>query len=572
MTIIEQTAEFEQLLEHLRESRGFDFTGYKRASLMRRTTKRMHEVGVESYADYLLYLHANPAEFEALFDTILINVTSFFRDPETWDVLAADIVPQAIERSRGHVRIWSAGCATGQEAFSAAMLFANALGTTNIASQVKIYATDVDQPALAQARLAEYDAKALEPVREQWRDAYFEQQGSRFGVRKDIRRAVIFGRHNLCTDAPISRIDLLLCRNTLMYLNPPLQSRILDSLHFALKPEGTLCLGKSEVMMTRSDRFEPVNLKRRIFRPRPGLRRYDRRLPMSYEPTSEEMSAIPLESRAFETATVPQLVLDKERRVVVANRRAREQFGVSDDDIGRTIQDIELSYRPADLRSMIDQADTARQPVALRGVEWRRGDETSFWDVSVAPLINRQDATVGMLVAFVDVSRHHGLEDQLSRSQLEVQAAYEELQSTVEELETTNEELQSTNEELETTNEELQSTNEELETMNEELQSLNDELHASNEELRLRTLEVGEVNAFMESVLAGLGAAVLVVDADQRVLVWNRQAEELWGVRREEAVGQHLLTLDIGLPLERLRPLVRAALDGTAGDGVRPDG
>ncbi|MEA2425985.1 MAG: two-component system, chemotaxis family, CheB/CheR fusion protein, partial [Thermoleophilaceae bacterium] len=274
MSILEQSAEFEQLLEFLRESRGFDFTGYKRASLMRRTTKRMQEVGVETYADYLPYLHANPGEFEALFNTILINVTSFFRDRETWELLAADIVPRVIERSDGHARVWSAGCATGEEAFSAAMLFADALGTTNIAPRVKIYATDVDESALARARGAEYDQKALDPVPEHRRGAYFEQRGRRFAIRKDIRRAVIFGRHNLGVDPPISRIDLVFCRNTLMYFNPPLQSRILDSLHFALNPEGTLCLGKSEVMMSRSDRFEPVNLERRIFRPRASVRRY----------------------------------------------------------------------------------------------------------------------------------------------------------------------------------------------------------------------------------------------------------------------------------------------------------
>jgi two-component system CheB/CheR fusion protein len=444
------------------------------------------------------------------------------------------------------------------------MLFADALGTTNIAPRVKIYATDVDESALAHARGAEYDHKALDPVPEHRRDAYFEQRGRRFGIRKDIRRAVIFGRQNLGVDPPISRIDLVFCRNTLMYFNPPLQSRILDSLHFALNPEGTLCLGKSEVMMSRSDRFEPVNLERRIFRPRASVRRYDRQLRMPHERPSEEMSAIRLESRAFETANVPQLVLDKDRRVVVANSRAREEFEIRDDDIGKAIQELELSYRPVDLRSMIDQADSDRKPAVLRGVEWQRGDEASFWDVTVAPLTSRQNATVGMLIAFVDVSRHQGLEDELNRLQLEVQAAYEELQSTIEELETTNEELQSTNEELETTNEELQSTNEELETMNEELQSTNEELETINEELRVRSTELNEINFFFESVLRSLQVGVAVTDRELRVQVWNSEAENLWGLRGDEARGEHLLNLDIGLPVDRLRAPVRAILAGTS--------
>jgi two-component system CheB/CheR fusion protein len=244
-------------------------------------------------------------------------------------------------------------------------------------------------------------------------------------------------------------------------------------------------------------------------------------------------------------------------------------------DIGRPFQDLELSYRPLELRSHIDQVLAERRPRVLRDVEWVRGSgDPVYLEVQVIPLLDgSSDGGYGVSLFFTDVTAYRRLQVELEFANRQLETAYEELHSTNEELETTNEELQSTVEELETTNEELQSTNEELETMNEELQSMNDELHASNEELRLRTLEVGEINTFMESVLAGLRGAVVVVDREQRVLVWNRQAEDLWGVRREEALGRHLLALDIGLPLEQLSPVLHQVLAGGNGaDGRELDG
>ena len=197
----------------------------------------------------------------------------------------------------------------------------------------------------------------------------------------------------------------------------------------------------------------------------------------------------------------------------------------------------------------------------MKSVRWRAGDAERIFDIRLVPLLS-DGASVGTSIAYIDVSDAHHLQDQLTSSKRELEQAYEELQSTVEELETTNEELQSTNEELETTNEELQSTNEELETMNEELQSSNEELETMNEELRHRTQEVNDVNAFLETILTTIGLAVAVLDNDSRVQIWNGNARELWGVTPEEAEDQHLLSLDIGLPLERLRKQLRATLSG----------
>lgn len=224
---------------------------------------------------------------------------------------------------------------------------------------------------------------------------------------------------------------------------------------------------------------------------------------------------------------------------------------------------MELSYRPLELRSCIDQVYAERRTIIHKDVEWSTAtNDTAYFDIQVAPIVVLNGKILGCSITFADVSRSRRLQKELEHSNQELEMAYEELQSTNEELETTNEELQSSNEELETTNEELQSTNEELETMNEELQSANEELQTINEELRLRSDELNQVNAFLESILTSLQGGVVVVNRDMQIQVWNDQAEDLWGMRRDEVEGQHFLNLDIGLPVEQLRQPIRSCLAG----------
>src|SRR5262245_35905080 len=212
-------SDFTKLLDYLKTSRGFDFSAYKVSSLMRRIQKRMHEVGVESYAEYTDFLEVHPHEFEPLFDTVLINVTSFFRDTPAWTYLKDKILPQIAEERNPDrpIRVWSAGCATGEEAFSLAMLLAEIVGEDEFRQRVKIYATDADEGALATARQASYDSHHVNGVPQDVLDKYFERNGGRLVFRSDLRRSLIFGRHDLIQDAAISRLDLLVCRNTLMY-------------------------------------------------------------------------------------------------------------------------------------------------------------------------------------------------------------------------------------------------------------------------------------------------------------------------------------------------------------------
>jgi two-component system CheB/CheR fusion protein len=560
---------FEALLDHLKRSRGFDFSGYKRHSLMRRFQRRVAVVQAGGFAEYQDYLEVHPEEYAQLFNTILINVTAFFRDEPAWEYLAHEILPRILagKMPDDPVRVWSAGCASGQEPYTLAILLAEALGPEAFRRRVKIFATDVDEDALAHARQAAYAEKELYAIPPALRDKYFEPAGGRLLVRPEFRREVIFGRHDLVQDAPISRLDLLVCRNVLMYFNAETQSKILARLHFALGEGGHLFLGRAEMLITHTSRFRSVDLKHRIFvgASKPGMR--DRLFTLA-QAGDVEVAGLPsqqvrLREAAFDAGAVAQVVVALNGELVLANGRARALGNVTPRDLGRPLQDLELSYRPVEIRSLIERAYVERRTVALAGVERRLPDgSVQFLDVRVTPLAENGDPVLGASITFEDVTHRQQLQADLQRSTQELETTNEELQSTNEELETTNEELQSTNEELETTNEELQSTNEELETMNEELHSTNEELETMNTELLQRTQESDTATAFLQSILTGLRVGVAVVNPQLAVLAWNRRAEDLWGLRADETRGKPLPDLDIGLPVGRL-PLA-GVLDGSA--------
>jgi two-component system CheB/CheR fusion protein len=565
---------FEALLAYLKESRGFDFTGYKRSSLVRRVSRRMTQLGLEGdFPEYTDYLQVHPDEFTYLFNTILINVTAFFRDPDAWAYLRTEVLePMIAAKPAGApIRVWSAGCASGEEAYTLAMVLAEFLGIEAFRERVKIYATDVDAEQLAEARQAVYGEREMQSVPTELVERYFEPLGNKWVFRKDLRRSVIFGRNDLVQDAPISRIDLLTCRNTLMYFNAETQARILTRFHFALLEGGVLFLGKAEMLLSHGALFTPIDLKRRIFHrvPRQGVSAAVGQ--MAEVGPAPVLGLDGLRSEAFAASPTAQLVLTADGQVALTNRQLETLFGVSSRDIGRPFRDLDVSFRPVELRKYIEQAQLERRSLRITDAEYLRlPGEATYLDIQVSPLTANDGSLLGVNLIFQDVTIARRLQEELEHTNQQLEAAYEELQSTNEELETTNEELQSTVEELETTNEELQSTNEELETMNEELQSTNDELHTINEQLHASTAMLDEANAFLATVLANLKAGVAVVDNDLRVRSWNRRAEDLWGLRSGEVVGQHFLNLDIGLPFEQVRPLLRAAsgADGQTGEIV----
>jgi two-component system, chemotaxis family, CheB/CheR fusion protein len=573
---------FEKLLEYLRQSRGFDFGAYKSPSLKRRIAKRMRSIKIARYPDYVDYLEVHPEEFSILFNTILINITAFFRDPPAWEYLSDTIIPRIIAGKAADepIRVWSAGCASGEEVYSIAILLAEALGRNEFRKRAKIYATDVDEEALTTARQATYTAEELSPVADNLREKYFDIVKDSYVFKPELRRVVIFGRHDLVQDAPISRLDLLVCRNTFMYFNTETQNRVLGRFNYALNASGFLFLGKSEMLLARSALFTPVDLKHRIFAKCAPMSLRDRLLvftqtsDMDGDLNNHVSGNALIRDAAFEAGEIPQIVIDSSGTLLLANQPARQLFKVEEKDLGRPLQDLELSYRPIEVRSLVERCYSERKPITVENVEKREANgQIHYIDVQVTPLEDNA-VLLGAAITFKDVTRYHLLEEEAQKARQEaetvneeLEAANEELQSTNEELETTNEELQSTNEELETTNEELQSTNEELETMNEELQSTNEELQTMNEELRLRTDELNVANAFLSSILTSLRAGVVVVDKNLTILIWNSIAEEMWGLRADEVKTCSLFNLDIGLPVNQLRDPIRTALND--GDGAQ---
>ncbi|HTJ67717.1 MAG TPA: CheR family methyltransferase [Actinospica sp.] len=557
--------ELEELLVYLRDSRGFDFTGYKRTSLARRIRKRMADFGTASYRDYRDVLEADPDEFNELFNTILINVTGFFRDDESWTYLASEVVPRILAENAGdgEIRVWSAGCSTGEEAYTLAILFAEAIGVEACARRLKIYGTDVDEDALREARGGVYPVKALEALAPELRDRYFESSGGNHVFRPDLRRRVIFGRHDITRDAPISRLDLLVCRNTLMYFNMEAQSQIVERFHFALRPGAHLFLGKAEMLLSESERFEVASMRHRVFRRRPGS------TPMPHAAMPARIGAElgrdvrevgrkrMVRDLALESSPHALIALDAEGAVVMFNAQARTLFGLAPGDMNRPFQDLELSYRPVELRSLIEQAAAEGHVVRVPAVERPANGDMQYLDINIQPLFGPEGERVGVSLSFLDTTVSTRLQHELQRIRQDLESAYDALQSTNEELETTNEELQSSIEELETTNEELQSTNEELETTNEELESGNEELQTMNEELRSRTSELDEAHAFLAGVLSSIAAGVVVLDAELRVRSWNRGAEDLWGLRTLEVDNQPFFGLDFGLPTAQLQETVQ---------------
>ncbi|HTJ71694.1 MAG TPA: CheR family methyltransferase [Actinospica sp.] len=558
--------ELEELLAYLRDARGFDFTGYKRTSLTRRVRKRMADSGMSSYGDYRDVLEADPDEFNELFNTILINVTGFFRDSESWEYLAAHALPQILADNvgDGEIRVWSAGCSTGEEAYTLAILFAEALGAEECARRLKIYGTDVDEEALRKARGGVYSHRAVEPLTPELRERYFESSGGNHVFRPDLRRRVIFGRHDITRDAPISRLDLLVCRNTLMYFNMEAQSQIIERFHFALRPGGHLFLGKAEMLLSEGERFEVASMRHRVFRRRSGS------VPLPYATTLPRLDAALgrdvrdvgrkrlVRELTLDNSPHAMIALDAEGAVVMFNAQARALFSLSPSDVNRPFQDLELSYRPVELRSLIEQAAEEGHVVRVPAVERPTGTgDMQYLDINIQPLFGPDGERVGAALSFLDTTVPTRLQHELQRIRQDLESAYEALQSTNEELETTNEELQSSIEELETTNEELQSTNEELETTNEELESGNEELQTMNEELRSRTSELDEAHSFLAGVLTSIAAGVVVLDAELRVRSWNRGAEDLWGLRAPEVDNQPFFGLDFGLPTAQLQETVQ---------------
>jgi two-component system CheB/CheR fusion protein len=591
----EPDEELEELLRFVRDARGFDFTGYKRASIGRRVHRRVRELGFDNLAAYRDLLEADVDEFTALFNTLLINLTSFFRDPAAWRFLEREVVPEILSRRDDDqlIRLWSAGCATGEEAYTLAMVMANYLGPEETARRVKIYATDIDLDALTVARAALYTEKSLHDVPEELRAAYFEPdlRGLGWVITPALRRTVVFGRLDLTRDPPISRVDLVTCRNTLMYLNGETQSFVIPRLQYALREDGFLFLGRAEMVLRGgAGRFAPVSLRHRIFVALPHQQ-------SAGSAAREAMARYPFQIGAVEVpqvgdgvpepagepaeSLVAELLVDPEGLLTGANDLARQLFDIRAGDMaGGPSERLGLLLQTLNLDAHVTRALVERMShrVGLTRYEAPSGESVDL-EVWVLPLFDEYDKVLGAAVTLADVGSTLQLRESFRHVHEELETAYEELQSTNEELVTSNEELQSSYEELETSNEELQSSNEELETTNEELRSSNEQLETTNLELKTASdaverlnetlvdanLELRRFSSLHGQVMDNLPSAVVVLNSHLLVEEWNEAATDLWGFEEAAVVGEPFFGLDFGLPLGALQEPVRACRSAGAG-------
>jgi two-component system, chemotaxis family, CheB/CheR fusion protein len=548
--------DLQTLQTYLTEHRRVDLQQLSGEGIQAVILQRLSQVGVANCSEYVDRLEVDPQEYARLFEVVLPPKSVIQDDQELFDFFESNVIPGLECKPHATLRIWSVGCRTGEEAYSLAIALCEKLGTSTVQQRVKIFATDANDHELSIARQAAYSPERFEALSDDLREKYFNINDDKLTFKNDLRRSVIFGRHDITNDAPISRMDMIVCRGLLPFFNLEQQRKAMSRIKFALQPFGFLLVGKGEQLI---DENQLLRLAPRFYS-KSALDRHEKSADMDYLHATDLVNQFArLQEAALDASRVSQLIVDADGMIVNANRKARSTFGIAIQDFGRPMQDLEISYRPLELRSLIDQVTESNQGLTLAAVPRPlHNGRVQYFDVHVRPLYSEDDERLGTCVQFDDVTEYQNLQEELTSLNQQLQTANEELQSTHEELETTNEELQSTNEELETINEELQSSNEELETMNDELQTTNEELQTSNTQQRELSARIARANNFLESILASIRSCVVVLDERFEILVWNDHCEQTWGLRADEVKRKSFFGLDIGLPVATLEEPLHA--------------
>ena len=522
----------------LRDECGIDFSHYKQSTVSRRVERRLQLNQSLDLEDYVARLRDDTEEINSLYRDLLIGVTEFFRDAEAFERLEKDVIPQLLERlsMRDELRIWVAGCGTGEEAYSIAILLDEALGRCGQRSSVKIFATDVHRASLEFASAGVYEQSCVARVSPERLRRYFIERNGRYHVSPELRKTIVFAPHNVIKDAPFTKLDLISCRNLLIYFQPLAQKKVLSLFHFGLKAGGVMFLGPSESPGEISDEFEAIDGHWKLFRKRRDVRLpADMRLPLSAGYLQPRTQAVPAGTngssypdmellRAYDALLAeyvpPSFLIDSRRRLVhtfggagrfIAPRDGR----VSGDVLEMVHKELKLVLAGALQRAMKDMV-----PVTYTGVRIETAQGEEEVKVRVSPISARESSAPYMLVSLESVrgrplsgeqqeavDMQQASEDQMRSLEVELRYTKENLQATIEELETSNEELQATNEELVASNEELQSTNEEL-------HSVNEELYTVNAEHQRKIAQLTQLTADMDNLLESIDVGTVFLDRD----------------------------------------------------------
>jgi two-component system CheB/CheR fusion protein len=562
----------------VRDAFHHDLSCYKENTIERRIERRMAVQKVEKLDDYLRLLQARPEELTALYRDLLINVTNFFRDEASFAVLESNVLPRIVARQPAGepIRIWVPACSTGEEAYSIVISLLEVLGAMASEARVQLFGTDVDGEAIAIARRGFFRSNIEADVSAERLARFFVKVEGGYQVARLVRDAVVFSTHDLAKDAPFSRMDLVSCRNLLIYMQAPLQQRVLATLHYALKPDGFLSLGSSETVGDAADLFTIVDRKTRFYEKRVAPSIGSRPLALPTTGGASVAGAIASTAGRRPVVSIQQLADRKllehyaPPSVLVADDLGVLLFrgdtaayvspasGAASLNVMRLIRpELHLELFRAFERAKQGDAAVRQPPVHF---EIRLADKTASHNVSieVAPIKLPEQQGRCMLVVFHEVpegtvspvaavsmptARAAAVDDRTHDLEQELAASKEFLQGAIEELESSNEELKSTNEELQSANEELQSTNEELETSKEELQSTNEELSTVNDELQQRLADVARRDADLTNVLRAVRDPLLFIDATGNLRHFSDAAADLIG----------LVPTDVGRPFDALR-------------------
>ena len=567
----------------LRSKTGHDFSRYKDKTFIRRVQRRMQVVQLSSVPDYVELLRKDAREVELLFRDLLIGVTHFFRDPASFEALANEVIPKlmANKKADDHIRVWVAGCASGEEAYSLAILLSEQLARVDAPPKVQVFATDIDDQALEVARAGRYAEASVRDISPERRERYFVKDGNTYRVSKDVREMCIFSVHNLIKDAPFSRLDLVSCRNLLIYLDATLQGRIIPLFHFALRNGGYLFLGSSENVTQHTKLFTRIDGRHRIFKARAvGIERPTVEFPLAAgayrghpapehgtTPASVEESVSRRAMRLVESYAPAYVVVDEHQDVLRFSGRTGKYIQPAAGAASLNLFNLlEASLRP-EVRAALHKATTTGRKVVQENVFVAVNGGRQALNIIVEPIPAADGGGHFFVVLFQDVGSvktgdaaepRPGTDAQkneaIAQLETELLATRERLQTTVEELETANEEMKASNEEFQSVNEELQSSNEELETSKEELQSVNEELETVNSELNSKVDSLERAMSDRKNLLESTQIATLFLDDTLRIKSFTPAVIDIF----------HLIETDYGRPITDI--VTRLAYDGFESD------
>lgn len=574
-----------EIMVILRTRTSHDFRHYKRATVLRRIERRLQVNGLTDLQQYRDYLHLHPEETPALLQDMLISVTNFFRDKEAFDALRAQVLPQLFEnRTEGEViRAWTPGCATGEEAYSLAMLLHEASAQTAEQVRFQVFATDIDERAVAIARNGLYPEPIVADVDPARIRQFFTKEAAHLRVRKELRERVLFALHNVLSDPPFSRLDLICCRNLLIYVDRDAQADILRTFHFALRPGGYLFLGNSEAADSVSNLFSVVDKKARIYRANVAVRS-DTPMPMAIAgmaaarnpvsvlpaPGKRKFSFGDLHQRLIEQHAPPSVLVSRESEIVHLSDRAGRFLQYVGGEPSHNIIAVVRPELRLELRTAIYQALQTNHSVEARRVLLERDGKHFFVNMTARPVHDVEANGDFVLVLFDEVEDSMSAaptgqpgeerDPMIAQLERELQRTKEQLQATIEQSETSTEELKASNEELQAINEELRSATEELETSKEELQSINEELTTVNAELKSKVEETGKINDDLQNLITANDIGTVFVDRSMCIKRYTPRAIDVFSIIPSD-IGRSLLDITHRLEYDKLADDAAEAFD-----------